>query len=125
MVINLVKNIGVSLYNEAEIKYGTPINDNNIYFYTNQLIDNTTGKIIQNPITYDSYHLLLEIRQDYNFVHLVKIIYPNKLYIFSIQPIILTSVFYLDKLILENEEESVDNLDEIDYINIRNPRRSR
>lgn len=86
--------------NEAEIKYGTPINDNNIYFYTNQLIDNTTGKIIQNPITYDSYHLLLEIRQDYNFVHLVKIIYPNKLYIFSIQPIILTSVFYLDKLIL-------------------------
>eukprot|EP01036_Dinobryon_divergens_P032347 gene32347-41911_t len=29
------------------------------------------------------------------------------------------------KTVLENEEESVDNLDEIDYINIRNPRRSR
>lgn len=29
------------------------------------------------------------------------------------------------KTVLKNEEESVDSLDEIDYINIRNPRRTR
>ena len=95
-----------ALYQLAQdhIQYGeqTPTDSSviDVYFYNNHLIDNNTGLIQNLNFVYNSYQLLLEITPDYNYVHLVKIIYPNKLKIYSIRSINLNSIFYLNKLIL-------------------------
>jgi len=76
------------------------INTNlNTTFWVNnyQQIDNNYNTINSN-LYIGSYHLLLEITIEKDFfVHLVKIIYPNNLFIYT-NVIALNSDFYLDKI---------------------------
>jgi len=79
--------------------------NNNIkykYYYNNYEFDYYRKVVVKNTnIIYGSYHLLLEITNDNtNYIHLVKITYPNNLLFCTNTKYDYTSTFYLDKLIL-------------------------
>jgi hypothetical protein len=75
-----------------------------LYFYNNSNIlfdipslEESAPMFIENfNILYDSYHLLLEKRATGNFIHLCRIVYPNKLKIYT--NIQYDSDFYLSKI---------------------------
>jgi RNAse (barnase) inhibitor barstar len=71
----------------------------NIYFHNNLWLQEINSKIVINNIDtlHNSYHLLLEQFENYNIIHLAKIIYPNKIKVYT--DISINNVFYLDKLI--------------------------
>ena len=72
------------------------------YYYNNYEFDYYRRLVIKNTnIVYGSYHLLLEVTADNtNYVHLVKITYPNNLLFCTDTIYNYSSTFYLDKLIL-------------------------
>ena len=72
----------------------------NIYFHNNLWLQQVNNKFVINNIDtlHDSYHLLFEQFETYNVIHLARIIYPNKIKVYT--EISINNIFYLDKLIL-------------------------
>jgi hypothetical protein len=75
-----------------------------VYFYNNSNIVFTPGLVEPMSIfiekfdlLYESYHMLLEKRITGNYIHLCRIVYPNKLKIYT--NIHYDSIFFIDKII--------------------------
>lgn len=103
-LIDISNNLFIYNINTNLIKIDTNLNNIIPNEYTQLIfIDNYTQidkyyNVINSTLHINSYHLLLEITttNDY-FIHLIKIIYPNNLYIYT-NILQHNSEFYLDKI---------------------------
>jgi hypothetical protein len=88
--------------NETRNKIFPIPNYANIYFYNNRQLD-INGFAQNSDTILGTYHLIAENVGDYNHLHLVKIIYPNKIKFYtSFQSANSSQKYYLDKVLPVN-----------------------